>query len=89
MRDATYSAMRADKFVVVHHLRNQAAFNAAHNEALAQKTWRPNLRPCVPWDAAEASDDSGQLAIGRATQLRNALRAFDCCHHWQLCEIFP
>ncbi|KAL1523892.1 hypothetical protein AB1Y20_018811 [Prymnesium parvum] len=89
MRDATYGAMKAQKFVVAHHLRTQASFHSVHIEALSQKLWAPQVSPCEAWHSVQARDESGSLD-GRNTQaLRTAMRGFDCCQEWTMCELRP
>jgi len=45
MRDATYGAMDASRFVVSHHLRSQQMFEREAARAKAQPAWSPLLGP--------------------------------------------
>ena len=45
MRDATYGAMDATRFVVSHHLRSQQMFEREAARAKAQPAWSPLLGP--------------------------------------------
>ncbi len=87
MRDATYGAMAASKFVVSHHLRTRAQFDAAHAEATASPGWAPRVSACVPWGEAAAGrlSDGG----GSSSEVRRAMEAFGCCQRWKLCEVSP
>ena len=102
MRDLTYGAMAAKHFVVAHHLRNKAQFEKAHEDAQAAANWSPNSAPCLRWpEAAAPRNDGSDLKGGSATveeasvalsdkereQLRQAMKAFDCCQQWSLCEV--
>ena len=49
LRDATYGAMRAERFVAAHHLRNEGAFRTAHEAMRKADAWAPKLHPCQPW----------------------------------------
>jgi hypothetical protein len=82
MRDATYGAMNATRFVVSHHLRNSRMFKAEAERAARQGEWAARLGECAPWgEPAAGVDDRAQLV--------KALGAFDCCQSWRLCELAP
>ena len=92
MRDETYGAMNAERFVVAHHLRTQQAFQAAGARAMAQPAWAPMLQPCAAWPAATlattwAKDPSG--GGDDPARLAQAMRSFGCCQAWRLCEVLP
>jgi len=100
MRDATYGAMNARTFVVSHHLRQGAQFDAAHAEAARQPAWRAAPPTCLPWAevgsvglpwAEAGSPRIRQRAAEEPSraELQRAMRAFHCCQHWQLCELHP
>lgn len=82
MRDATYGAMDATRFVVSHHLRSKQMFKAEAARAAGQGNWVTSLGECSPWGEPPAGADD-------RTQLLKALGAFDCCQRWRLCELAP
>mmetsp|Transcript_41618 Transcript_41618/g.109792 ORF Transcript_41618/g.109792 Transcript_41618/m.109792 type:complete len:174 (-) Transcript_41618:361-882(-) len=101
MRDATYGAMNARRFVVSHHLRQKKQFEAAHREALTQPAWSPAPPKCSPWtqvdhvglpwaERAEAAAQPHRQRGGESpADVQRAMRAFGCCQTWQLCEVGP
>ena len=92
LRDATYGAMNARRFVAAHHLRTKAQFDAAQKDADAQGAWAPDHKPCRPWPEAHlATTWKGDPSGGgeESAKLGAAMRAFGCCQAWQLCEVTP
>jgi len=82
MRDATYGAMDATRFVVSHHLRNKKMFEVEATRTKAQDEWAGQLSPCLPW--SEPAPDAEDRA-----HLQKAMLAFGCCQRWRLCELAP
>jgi hypothetical protein len=88
MRDATYGAMAAKRFVVSHHLRKRQQFVSAHAEARAAREWVPQPQPCMAWPDV-ASSATLKLKEGDRRELHDGMRAFSCCQKWRVCEIGP
>jgi len=104
MRDATYGAMNAHRFVVSHHLRKRPQFEKAHAEALAQAKWTTRAPACsawaettrvgLPW-SEEATPEAKRTAKQKRrdepapAEFRRAMRSFPGCQKWQLCEVGP
>lgn len=97
MRDATYGAMNAKRFVISHHLRTLAQFEQAHKEASAQPAWRMREPlSCAPWAQVEqvglpwTEEAAGERRSQPTTaELQQAMRTFGCCQQWQFCEVGP
>ena len=92
MRDATYGAMTAKRFVVSHHLRQKPQFVAAHAETTAAGDWNVRASPCAPWPEVWRHPSAPALHNaegGEAVQLRAAMAAFGCCQRWSVCEVSP
>jgi hypothetical protein len=97
MRDATYGAMNAKRFVISHHLRTLAQFEQAHKEASAQPAWRMREPlSCAPWAQVEqvglpwTEAAAGERRSQPTTaELQQAMRTFGCCQQWQFCEVGP
>mmetsp|Transcript_5109 Transcript_5109/g.16596 ORF Transcript_5109/g.16596 Transcript_5109/m.16596 type:complete len:147 (+) Transcript_5109:997-1437(+) len=83
MRDATYGAMDATRFVVSHHLRSQQMFEREAARAKAQPAWSPLLGECEAWPAVRA-----EAGVASA-ELQAAMRTFECCQRWKLCRLGP
>ena len=83
MRDATYGAMTASKFVVAHHLRTAEQFKTVHAEAKAHTGWAARAAPCLKWS------EVGTKGVDASDQLDRGMAAFGCCQDWSLCEIRP
>mmetsp|Transcript_2960 Transcript_2960/g.10223 ORF Transcript_2960/g.10223 Transcript_2960/m.10223 type:complete len:148 (+) Transcript_2960:873-1316(+) len=83
MRDATYGAMDASRFVVSHHLRSGQMFEREAARAKAQPAWSPLLGECEAWPAVRAE------AGGASAELQAAMRTFECCQRWKLCRLGP
>ncbi len=96
MADATYGAMNASRFVVSHHLRSREAFASAKAKADAAGAWEWSAGPrrfCTQWaeqlpdgrahgDVVESGGRGGAAA-------ETALRSYDCCDTWRVCDVRP
>ena len=90
MRDATYGAMQAKRFVVSHHLRTKAHFDREHADALAATDWEPALTPCTEWPRVwEIERPALKLREENRRELRTAMSSFGCCQRWRVCEVAP
>ena len=99
MKDATYGAMKGEHWVVSHHLRNEAQFKAAHKEALSDRAWKPRLEAgsCVDWPKVASSnaekrsskEEGALLTRGDVSALDGAMKSFECCQGWKVCEVVP
>ena len=82
-------AMLAERFVVSHHLRNQKQFEAAHREATSAAEWGPRIEPCTQWSRVSEKPLAAGLSPRPARELDDAMRRFDCCQQWSVCEVTP
>ena len=87
MRDATYGAMTARRFVVAHHLRTYKQFADAHSEARGAGAWEAVHRPCTRW--ARVAEMVGTAESRSRDELQAAMGAFPCCQQWDVCEVSP
>ena len=93
LRDATYGAMKAERFVAAHHLRTEASFRAAHAATRKADRWVAKLHPCTPWHEtshlARTWRGDPQGGDEEPARLRDAMRQFGSCKTWRMCEVQP
>jgi len=92
MRDATYGAMAARRFVVSHHLRTQKQFEAAHAEAISAAEWSARVEPCTAWPQVHVASSERAALKAREVdrrELAHAMSDFGCCQSWRVCEVTP
>ena len=98
MRDRTFAEMRAERFIVAHHLRTEAHFQEAYQAMRTQDEtpWTLTLRKCSDWNQVGNGLLGGNEGARpdkapryRHGQLRRAMRAFPRIQDWKLCILEP